>query len=159
MPGKTDNEHWSWNGSQWTQVDMPTDGRPTARALHMLAEEPSGKLLLHGGCPSGAGCLSNTTKIHDDTWSRSGTAWTKVSGQEMGGQLGAMVLHLAENRLYRITEREVIVWDSDGALWSPPRSAELTSGPYFAVAYHSSGLVRFGGNKATSSTWVLECPP
>jgi len=155
----TDREHWSWDGLHWEPLDASNDMRPAKRSRHMVAMDPSGgKLLLYGGCEQGSLCVfDDPTNAYNDTWSWDGKQWKLLSETAGDGLLGAMALHSAEKRLYRFSEHATFLWD--GAMWSPPQPTDLISGLDFAVADHSSGLIRFGGNIADQSTWVLDCPP
>lgn len=158
-PLTTDSEHWSWDGTNWTPLDATNNNRPAARSRHMVAPDSSGgKLLLYGGCKEGSLCVFNTpTKAYNDTWSWDGVQWKLLSETAGDGQLGAMALQSKNNKLYRFGEHDTFLWDS--GMWSPPQPTDLISGLDFAVADHSIGLIRFGGNIANQNTWVLDCPP
>ncbi len=154
----TDNEHWSWDTVKWTPLGSSNNMYPKNRSRHMVAMDPSGTLLLYGGCEKDSLCGSNNlTKIYNDTWSWDGVQWKLLTEAAGDGQLGAMVLHITENRLYRFSDTAMFTWN--GSMWSPPQPTDVISGVNFAVAYHSIGLIRFGGNKKDSNTWVLDCSP
>lgn len=154
---QTDNEHWSWDGLTWTALGSSNNMFPKNRSRHMVAMDPSGNLLLYGGCQHGSVCLNDPEIIYSDAWTWDGAQWQSLLENAGGGQLGAMALHITENKLYRFSETDRYTWD--GATWSPPQPTDMVSGVNFAVAYHPIGLIRFGGNQLDPNTWVLECPP
>lgn len=157
-PSTTDSEHWSWDSFNWTLLEATNNTRPDPRSRHMAAPGPDGKLLLYGGCKEGSLCVLNTpTHAYNDTWSWDGVQWKLLFETAGDGQLGAMALQSKNNRLYRFDKQDTYLWD-DGT-WSAPQPSDLISGPFFAVADHSTGLIRFGGNIANQNTWVLDCPP
>lgn len=152
----TDDEHWSWDSGTWTLLGSSNNMFPKPRSHHMVALDPSGGLLLYGGCKDSL-CANSPMKPYNDTWSWDGMQWILRTETAGDGQLGAMVLHIKEERIYRFSDTAMFTWD--GSTWSPPQPTDVISGVNFAVAYHSIGLVRFGGSKGDANTWVLDCSP
>lgn len=152
---KTSAEQWSWDGLNWSQSPSPI-APEQKRSRHMIEQDGAGALLMYGGCDLGSGCLLLTPAIEfDDTWTWDGATWQPSDGAKQGGHFGAMVLHRAENTLYRFGDG--LAFTRSGAGWSPLEISDFTTGRYFAAAYHSSGILRFGGTEGGADTWVLDC--
>ncbi len=84
-----DNDTWTWNGSNWTQVDDSGDpgctasctSSPPGRTRMGLDYDPvTGQLVLFGGVAG---------SYFDDTWSWGGTSWSQVDDAGDGGCTGS----------------------------------------------------------------------
>jgi hypothetical protein len=70
------NETWTWDGTQWTNVDW---NGPNQRTGHAMSYDPSsGTTLLFGGYDP----FGNT---YDDTWQWNGSGWNQVGWGSMFG--------------------------------------------------------------------------
>jgi hypothetical protein len=127
-PVQSFSDTWEWNGTAWSEVDIPENQRPSARHMAGIAYDPVGhKVTLMGGqfCVLGSPCST----LALDTWTFDGTSWTDVTPTEpttpkpLARRGMAMAFHreLGRTVLFSgLDDTEVVqsdTWLWDGAAW------------------------------------------
>ncbi len=87
------NDTWTWNGSNWTQVDTAQIDPPAARNVAMMASGVSGNTVVLFG---GAG-----NPELNDTWTWNGATWTELSPvtSPSGRWAGSMAFDAAQGQV------------------------------------------------------------
>jgi hypothetical protein len=144
---------WTWSGKAWTRVDH--NPKPPGRAYPAVVWNPSDSaLLVFGGigikAAGGAGAQGEPL---DDSWSLTGTTWTKLKGS------GLPTLAFAGAVWDVANKRPVVLlgmhcpnpsdsaWAWDGAAWSKLAAPGMSARWGAAVAQDADGkALLFGGD-------------
>jgi hypothetical protein len=165
------DQTWTWNGTTWTQQSPRP--HPSAREQGSMAYDPgTGQMVLFGG----AGVVAGHASCLHDTWTWSGTAWSRLSpaaqppacvGTAMAydqatGQLllfGGLKI-LASGRVVFLDQ----TWTWNGTTWTQLFPATHPSARFEVSMAYDPGtghIVLFGGatgttNRTFGDTWTWD---
>lgn len=168
------NETWTWNGTEWDEVD--TDDEPHFRALASMWYDPiSNKTVLYGGI--GREDREGRLERFNDMWSFDGSDWTEIEPATLpptryGAQVavnpitnrsllfGGLRLETPEEG----PQRQVYAndtWEWNGTTWTQLQTegaAFARENARMAWDYGSDAFILFGGWSGyyQSDTWRLD---
>jgi hypothetical protein len=154
------DDTWTWDGTNWTQVDDAgdagcttscTDSPPARRLATMTYDAATSDVVLFGGAepqPDGG------FELDGDSWTWDGTNWTEQSpGDPSAREYGSMAYDAATSSAvlfggYNGQGTDGDTWTWDGSSWTPqsPATSPLTR-EQASMAYDAatSDVVLFGG--------------
>lgn len=162
--GTTNNETWSWNGSNWTQLSPVTS--PPARTFTAMTYDPDRQVIVLFGGFNGASTLS-------DTWEWNGTNWSEKSPATVPAarSFHSMTYDTFQDRVVLVGGvsgptfyQETYTWNgTNWTLQSPETAPPGFSGSSVAFNQSSNMLLLFGGTNSTSpyvydQTWQYADP-
>ena len=165
---------WSWDGSDWTPLNLPTDPPGPRSSESMVYDGADGTLVLYGRtvrCPDPANCIEDP-----ETWTFDGATWTRHAAASDGprGRSGAaMAYDLASGRVFMFgghlgdffgPNPLGDAWTWNGSAWAPapgggpaPRGGAIAAyDPNLgAVILYGGGLrsQQLGGGASFYDTW------
>ncbi|HYI07866.1 MAG TPA: kelch repeat-containing protein [Thermoanaerobaculia bacterium] len=158
------HDTWTWNGTEWAELDIRNNQRPPHRGLFAMWYDPlQKKVLLYGGL--GRGSVNERITRYSDMWSFNGTAWTKIEtttpGTRFGPQIavnpttGKLLLFgglraetIDEDSIRQFFDNDTWEWDGAAGKWTeldpatlpdPRENGSMTWDPV------TGQLVMFGG--------------
>ena len=152
------SETWSWDGSNWTQLQPPTEGPDILSPVDFVYDPDSGKVILFGGIKFGL-------KTTNETWSWDGTTWTKLNPASSPPPTDspAMAYDPVTKKIMLFGSGGVKftndTWSWDGTSWTklnPTTSPPGRVGASLAFDPALGKLILFGGltnQKLLNDTW------
>lgn len=159
------NDTWSWDGTNWTEIKIDGDDRPTNRGLMAMWYDPlQQKTIIYGGL--GRGSVNEKITRYSDMWSFDGTRWTKMSvsttpGERFGPQYavdpntGKLLLfgglrseNIDEDSLRQFFVNDTWQWDGAAGTWTrlePTRVPSVRENGSMAWDPVAGRLVLFAG--------------
>lgn len=145
--GAVTNEAWKWDGTAWTQLQLPTP-RPSARAYASAAYDPVRNVITVFGGEDATG-----TKLFD-TWAL-GTTWTLENPGVSGPRPTvppSIAWDPAARAVFQVAEGKT--WKYDGATWAQV-AAPLATLPHPQLAWdNDAGTMIALGPTAASDAWL-----
>ena len=162
-PRDTHNETFEWDGSQWKEVEIDPQQRPSKRFLSAMAYDPiRKKIVLYGGADL------MTYKSYQDTWEFDGTKWTQIDTPGCGIRFEhAMAFDPIRGKVLLFGGDEDLtykgsndLWEYDGSTWTQIPLDNAPSPRSFATMVldeKRNKVVLFGGSvndsQAFGDTW------
>jgi len=179
------NETWTWDGTNWTQVNH--NNAPARSHAAMWFDASMNRTVMYGGI--GQRTTNDAIERFQDMWSFDGTGWTEMKsitntpGQRYGAELtvnpidgktylfGGLKLIIDGAKQSQIYANDLWVWDGKAQTWSQVNTPTLPPGREnggLALDPMSNELTLFGGYAGVylsdywslnNGDWVLHAQP
>lgn len=158
------NDTWTWNGTEWAELDIDNDDRPPHRGVFAMWYDPLKKqTILYGGV--GRSSINEKITRYSDMWSFNGSSWAKIEtptpGQRFGPQIavhpttGKLLLfgglvseQIDEDSLRQFFANDTWEWDGGAGKWTqlaPARRPDVRENGSMAWDPTTNEFVLFAG--------------